>query len=59
MLRSTTQTLTRTSAQMGYTPISEQRGGSIMAKVADALKLHGYGWRVVAAPLAGKSPIGS
>ena len=30
-----------------------------MAKLADAIKLHELGWRVVAAPLAGKSPIGS
>jgi hypothetical protein len=30
-----------------------------MAKLADARKLHAIGWRVVAAPLAGKAPIGS
>lgn len=30
-----------------------------MAKLKDALELHELGWRVVAAPLAGKSPVGS
>ena len=30
-----------------------------MAKLADAQKLHQIGWRVVAAPLAGKAPLGS
>lgn len=30
-----------------------------MAKLADAQQLHAHGWRVVAAPLAGKAPLGS
>lgn len=30
-----------------------------MAKLKDALELHKLGWRVVAAPLAGKAPVGS